>query len=87
MLSTKTAPEENWGDSRAPNEHEVHAANRIVRTIIDCGDNIEKQVRFMSFIIRDWNLDIEEQQEVIKTYERHFIRKNKQKLGSRSSTG
>ncbi|HYT42964.1 MAG TPA: hypothetical protein VEP90_11515 [Methylomirabilota bacterium] len=78
-------PEED--NRRVPTEHEIRAARRIVQTIVDCGDNIEKQVRFMSFIIRDWNLDIEEQQEVIKIYERHFVRKNKQKLGSRSSTG
>lgn len=42
---------------RAPNDHEIMEAQIIVRQLDDCGDNRSKKIRFMSWILRNNNLD------------------------------
>lgn len=62
---------------REPKDGERSAARFIVRHIASIDDE-DKRVRFMSNVIRDYNVQVEEQQAIIaKIYDTHYFRKLK----------
>src|SRR5207247_1276715 len=81
MLSIKTMPKnpetEEWGDRRAPSEHEYAAADFLYEQIKGCQDQRNKIVRLLATFIRDWNIDIEERDELTRTLHELYSKRAK----------
>ena len=62
---------EDGGDVRGePSDREFAAAETLYNQIRGCGGNGQKIQRLLAFIIRDWNIDIAERDELLRMIER-----------------
>ncbi len=78
---------------REPNEQDAAGATMIARVALAIGDNEEKLVRFLTYVVRDFNVSIEEQQELSVMIQRskrngtyYKIRKRREDLDKNNHT-